>query len=276
MISIDNLTFKYRHGATALKDISTDIDPGIHLLMGENGAGKTTLLNIIAGTLYPTSGRLNIDGYNPIERSTEFLESIFLLEENMHVPARTINEWAAIHGCFYPRFNAGLLRDNLTEMDLTGNEPLADLSLGLAKKSRLAYALSLGVDILMLDEPTNGIDITARKAIRNMIARSTGDDTTVIIATHSVQDFETLFDGIIMLHRAKLVFNMSTWQIGERLAFDVNPMPAFKPLYQEIEDGLYRSILPNPDSIESKVNIPLLYRSLQSTSRMQILKSLQV
>ncbi len=100
MIELKNLTYKYKHGATALSGISTDIDPGIHLLMGENGAGKTTLLKVLAGALYPTAGDVVVDGFTPSMRQVDFLDSMFLLEVELKVSARTINEWAAIHGCF--------------------------------------------------------------------------------------------------------------------------------------------------------------------------------
>lgn len=274
MITIDSLTYKYHHGATALSDISTTIGPGIHLLMGENGAGKTTLLHLLAGLRTPSSGSITCDGENPCERDTDFLSSSFLLEENMQFPARTINRWAKLHGCFYPGFNPDILEANLRELGLTGDEPLDRLSLGLSKKSRLAYALSLGVKTLMLDEPTNGIDINARRSMRNIIARSMTDDSTVIIATHSVLDFETLFDNVILLYRSHLVLNMTTFEIGERLSFSQSPIPAYKPLYQELEDGYYRSIHPNDGTEDTHVSLSLLYRSLQSPNRSQIINTL--
>lgn len=274
MITLNNLSFTYRKGAQAISNINAAIEPGVHLLMGENGAGKTTLLHLIAGLLKPSSGNVSIDEYTPIDRSPDLLCDIFLLEEDMHFPARTINEWADVHGCFYPNFSRERLAENLKSFSLTGNENLSSLSLGLEKKSRLAYALSLGVKLLMLDEPTNGIDITARKELRHIIARNIDDNSTVIIATHTVQDFDSLFDSVILLHRSNMLVNMTTWKIGQRLLFHADSLPAYQPLYQEMDGGIYHSISANKTGEESQVNIRLLFHALQSLSRSKILNTL--
>lgn len=169
MIVLNNLTYRYRKGAEALTDVSASIGPGIHLLLGENGAGKTTLLHVMAGLLYPSSGECLIDGEDASRRLPSELSRMFFLGDNMPFPAKTINEMSRIHAVFYPGFDPVQLQENLKSFGLTGDEPIAKMSLGNRHKSQVAYALALRTDILLLDEPANGLDISAKQALQSML-----------------------------------------------------------------------------------------------------------
>lgn len=274
MITIDNLSYRYRKGPEAVSCVSATIEPGIHLLLGENGAGKTTLLHLMAGLLFPTAGRVELNGADPARRDPETLRQLFFLAENMIFPAKTIREFAGMHSRLYPTFDAEAFNRNLSDFGLTGDENLARQSLGNRKKSNLSYVLALGVNMLLLDEPTNGLDITSRKTLRQMIARSMTDDSTIIIATHSVHELNTLYDGVIILNHSRLLVAMPSWQIAERLMFTDSPVPAEAPLYEEQEIGVFHSISPNRTSETSDVNYSLLYSALLSPARDYILNAL--
>lgn len=264
MILCENLNYTYNNGRHALVDVNAVILPGLHLLMGENGAGKTTLLHAIAGLLFPQTGRCTLDDVDVARREPSTMSRIFFLADNMLWPAATINELVATHACFFPSFDETLLRSNLKAMDLTGAEKLRTLSLGNRKKAAIAYALSLRTDVLLLDEPANGLDITGKKALQKILMQSMTDTQTVIVSTHTVWDLKNLFESVMMVRRGRLVLNAPIYSILDKLAFVFTPAPVPGALYAEEEIGGYRSIVPNDGTIESDINFTALYSALSS------------
>lgn len=267
MITLDNLTYHYaKSPVNAIDSISGTLSPGIHLLMGENGAGKSTLLRVMAGLLKPDAGRCLLDGENTLSQSPALRRRIFFLPDSLEIPAHTIREFASFHSCYYPNFSAEILDDNLREFGLTGMEPLKGMSLGMAGKAKLAYVLALGVDLLLLDEPANGLDITSRKQMRSMMARHLRDDQTVIISTHSVADLKALYDGVIMVSRGHMKVCAPTWEIASRLSFISTPVPSRAALFTEQETGRFNSIVAAEVSGAQggDVDFALLYSALLS------------
>lgn len=268
MILCENLNYTYNTGKHALVDVNAAILPGLHLLMGENGAGKTTLLHVIAGLLFPQSGRCTLDDVDVARREPLTMRRIFFLADNMQWPAACINDLVNTHACFFPTFDESLLRSNLEVMGLTGAEGLRALSLGNRKKASIAYALSLRTDVLLLDEPANGLDITGKKALQKILAQSMTDTQTVIVSTHTVWDLKNLFESVIMVRHGRLVLNASIYTILDKLAFVFTPSPVPDAIYVEEELGGYRSIVPNDGVIESDINFTTLYSALSSDATM--------
>lgn len=264
MILCDKLNYTYNTGKKALVDINAAILPGLHLLMGENGAGKTTLLHVIGGLLIPQSGRCALDGSDVSLREPSTMRRVFFLADDMQWSAPTINALVKTHARFFPSFDERLLRSNLEAMGLTGAEGLRALSLGNRKKAAIAYALSLRTDVLLLDEPANGLDITGKKALQKIIMQSMTDTQTVIVSTHTVWDLKNLFESVMMVRHGRLVLNASIYEILEKLAFVFTPAPVPDALYAEEEMGGYRSIVPNDGSIESDINFTALYSALSN------------
>lgn len=272
MITLDNVSYRYSKRLPEVIDgVTTRMAPGIHLLLGENGAGKTTLLHLLAGLLTPVTGTCDLDGDDLSARRPATMRRVFFLSDNMELPFKTINETARCHAVFYPSFSAEALAANLADFGLTGDERLKNLSLGARHKTLVAYALALGVDLLLLDEPANGLDIDAKKALRRMIARSMTDDNTVIISTHTVYDLEALYDGLLLLSHGKLLISRPTWQIAGRIGFVTSTNPLADALYQEPDAGVFRAIVPGNDDDESAVNYSLLYSAVMSDARDRIL-----
>lgn len=268
MILCENLNYTYNTGRHALVDVNAAILPGLHLLMGENGAGKTTLLHVIAGLLFPQSGRCTLDDVNVARREPSTMSRVFFLADNMQWSAATINQLVATHACFFPSFDESLLRSNLEAMGLTGAEGLRALSLGNRKKAAIAYALSLRTDVLLLDEPANGLDITGKKALQKILMQSMTDTQTVIVSTHTVWDLKNLFESVMMVRRGRLVLNASIYSLLDKLAFVFTPAPVPGALYSEEEMGGYRSIVPNDGTVESDINFTALYSALSSDAAM--------
>lgn len=275
-IELKDLSFCYRRPVRALADISARIEPGLHLLIGENGAGKTTLLHIIAGLLFPSEGTCRIDGGETRLRLPSIASKVFLLDCEMNFPARTIEEMVRIHAPFYPRFSRELLDRYLDGFGRNATEKLRELSPGNRRKAMVAYALALRPEILLLDEPANGMDIESRAKLEQMMADAMEPDRTIIVSTHSVDDLRNLYDGVIMMCRSELLFAMTTDAIAERLYFATEDTPDAASLFSRQEIACYRSIKPNRDGRYSDVDVKLLYLSLHSPSFhsiMSILKS---
>lgn len=267
MIELKNLSFRYGHSFFALRDINATIPSGIHLLLGENGAGKTTLLQVIGGLLFPTIGECLIDGRDVASRRPEVMERIFFMPEDCVFPAKTINAFASMHSQFYPTFNADDLGRNLADFGMTGDEPVAGLSLGMRKRANLAYVLALHCPVTLLDEPANGLDINAKKSLRQMIMRNCGDEQTIIVSTHTVWDLEQLFDGVIVLRQGSMILSKAVYDIAERLSFVTSPGHYPGAWYEEVSMAGYRSIASrNENDPETDVDFNLLYSALMGNN----------
>lgn len=276
MIECKEISYRYgRKMPEALHNVSASIGPGIYLLAGANGAGKTTLLHLLAGVASPNSGRCDIDGIPSSADSVRVKEKIFFVEEDAFIPAVSIYEFASRHACFYPNFSEKRLGENLDRFGLSGHERLKSLSLGNRKKSVLAYALALGVELLLLDEPCNGLDIQGKEALRSMLAVETEEWQTIIVATHTPADLDTLFDGALFLKQSNLLTACRTDDITDRLAFVTARNASVPFLYSEINIGVKCGIVPvGPESTSTRVDWKMLYNALHSDAAPQILSIL--
>ena len=273
MITFNNLCYRYPKGPKALSDITAAISPGIHLLLGENGTGKTTLLHIIAGLLYPTAGSVEVDGMSPRLRQPALLKQIFFLGDDMTLPGGTALAFAHTAAKAYAGFDAGLLADYLARFGLTGRERLDRLSLGNRRKSLIAVALALRTQVLLLDEPANGLDIGSKETLGRMLAEAAGDDRTIIVSTHVTHDFHNIFDGVIALRRNRLQLAATLTDILSAVAFTAGMIPPVEAIFTHQSAGLFRSITAAGADTETDIDYNLLYMALQS-DRADIITSL--
>jgi len=274
-IELQDLGFKYpKSSMPALSAISAVISPGMHLLLGENGAGKTTLLHLISGLLYPTEGRCLVDGCDTKLRLPSVNSHIFFTGVGMDYPSRSINEMASIHGRFYPTFSALQLRENLESFNMNGNEKLTSLSLGNAQKAKIAYALALNTDILLLDEPANGLDIESKRVMQKLIADRTQPHQTVIVSTHTVADLEHLYDGVIDLRGGRLLYALSVDEIIDRIRFVVADSVPAEAIYSEMRVGRHHCIIPNSTGAYTDPDYQLLYMAMRTPVSNDLIYSL--
>ena len=273
MIEFSDVSFTYPYsGAAALRNISLSIDEGIYLLLGENGAGKTTFLHLAASLLLPSSGCVTINGSDSRDRKPSTLRSVFFTADDTAMPADTISTLARLHGrVFYPRFDSAMLDENLAAFGINPSIPLSSMSLGQRKKAIAAYALALRADILLLDEPANGLDIGSRDILRSLMARCVEPGQTVIVSTHTTADLQPLFDGIIMLRQSNLLFCNTTAHIASRLGFGIYNIPPREALFTMNDIGRFRSIVPADPLSPSEIDIHLLYSSMYSPESRNIL-----
>lgn len=273
MITLENLSYSYRKDRMAISGITARIGTGIHLLLGENGAGKTTLLHLIAGLLRTSNPEeCLIDGESPSLRPPTLMSRMFMVSDDMHFPFPTIDDMVKYHAPFYPSFDAEMLRRNLEAFGMTGRESISTFSLGNRKKAILAYAFALRAEVLLLDEPANGLDISARQNALGMMAECIDENQTVIISTHSVFDFRPLFESVLVLSSGHLILNRPVWEIAERIDFVTDKFPPENALYIEQSLGQFRAIVPHtPDSDVTDIDFLMLYNALHSRDRMNLI-----
>lgn len=265
MIELKELRFAYSKEAEALIGITTAFHPGVTLLLGENGAGKTTLLRIMAGMLFPSEGNCLLDNDNVSERLPSVMRRIMMVGDHIEFPAKTINEMVRIHAQFYPRFDLGMLRKNLSAFGLRGSDRIDRMSLGMRKKAFLSYALSLQTDVLLLDEPSNGLDINSKQTLAQILATELSPEQIVIVSTHSVHDLEAIFDNVAIISRGELLLNLCADKIEENLLFvrSLGDIPG--ALYSEWIQGVCLGILPadaDTEIMPTKTDFALLYKAL--------------
>ena len=262
MIKIENISYGYKSNHPIFNDISLEIGNGIYGLLGENGVGKTTLIHLLCGLLFPWKGECSIDGMNPAKREPALLSRYFFLPEEMQMPSESISAFATRHSAFYPHFNHTEFEQNLEELKIDRKQKLSAVSYGQQKKAMLAYAFALHTPLLILDEPTNGLDITSRQALKRIISRSIDDDSTLLISTHQAHDFENLLDHLIILGEGEILLNRSLDEISQRLLFARTDSLPEDSIYSEQELPGYFSVLPNEEEEENTPDIELLYKAM--------------
>lgn len=275
MINLNDLSYRYPSGQQALYNVTSQIAPGFHLLLGANGSGKTTLLHLIAGLrLAVPAMACEIDGTATSKRLPSLTGEVFLLGDDMKFPYGTIRQMVKYHAPFYPNFDEALLQSNLQRFGLKDNEQIDRYSLGTRKKAQLAYVLSLRPRVLLLDEPANGLDITSRCEFLTMLYETMTDEQTVIVSTHTVYDFQNVVDNVILLREGRLILSMPVWKITERLAFVSETTPVPDALFMQQMCGRFNAIVPNDGTLSTDLDFVLFYGALQSAAADKILSHL--
>jgi ABC-2 type transport system ATP-binding protein len=264
MVIIKDLDFRFSKKQQPLfQELSCELPSGsIVGLLGKNGAGKTTLLKLMIGLLRPTTGTVSIMGQRPAEREPSLLQDMYFLPEEFHHPSVSIKQYVKANSGFYPRFDQALLNRLITDFELPDNKGLNQLSYGQKKKFLISFALSTKCRLLVLDEPTNGLDIPSKAIFRRVMAGSLDEDQLVIISTHQVRDVENLIDRVLMLENGKFIMQKNIYEISSKLHFTTMTSPEGKNiLYSEMVPGGYKVITPQTDG-NSSVDIELLFNAI--------------
>lgn len=200
MIDINNITFEYLHGRPVLKDFTLSFPQGgVYGLLGKNGTGKSTLLYLISGLLRPSKGEVRVDGLLAQNRQPEMLKEVFLVPEEYDLPAVRLQQYTRVLKPFYPRFSDELLRSCIEGFDLDMDMHLGALSMGQKKKVYMCVAMATGTRVLLMDEPTNGLDILSKSQFRKVVVQGMDENKTVLVSTHQVHDVERLLDHVTII-----------------------------------------------------------------------------
>ena len=274
MIEVENLSFSYgRRKSKVLEDFSMKLDKGsVYGLLGKNGTGKSTLLYHMAGLLRPQIGNVLYKGVDVKKRYPDTLQDMFLVPEEFALPNVSLKQYVKLNAPFYPNFSDELLNTCLRDFDMNEDIHLGELSMGQRKKAFMCFALATNTSLLMMDEPTNGLDIPSKSQFRKVIASGMSDDKAVIISTHQVRDIDSLLDHVLIMDGSKLLLNESVSTICEKLYFAEQGMnePTEGALYVQPSVQGNSVILPNEYGEDSKMNLEVLFNAmLAERERMQ-------
>jgi ABC-2 type transport system ATP-binding protein len=232
MIEVNNLIKKY-DGVTAVDDVSFSIGRGeIVGLLGHNGAGKTTIMKIITGYLEPNAGTVMVDDCSIEEERTEIQKKIGYLPENCPLyPEMTVIdylEYAASLRGMEPTDALEAVRSALRQTDLESRAtaPIHTLSRGYRQRTGVAQAILDAPELLILDEPTNGLDPSQILHMRELITEL-GKKATVILSTHILQEVEAICDRVLIIRDGKLALDtrLDELQQGRRLHLTIDRGP---------------------------------------------------
>ena len=201
------------------------------------------------------------------EDSHHCLEDLFFVSEEFQLPGISINNYVKANSRFYPRFDGKLLHKLLVDFELPETKSLQKLSYGQKKKFLISFALSTKCRLLILDEPTNGLDIPSKAIFRKVLAGSLDGEQLVIISTHQVKDVENLIDRIIMLESGRFIMQKDLYEISSKLNFaTASSAEGEDVLYSEMVPGGYKVITPQVNG-ESSVDIELLFNAVTQGSQ---------
>jgi len=173
MIVIKDLNFYYSVMNPIFTGLTTEFEQGkIYGLLGKNGAGKTTLLKLIVGSRFWISGSITVGGYESWKRLPQMYEQIVILPEQFQLPMVRAEDYVKYFGAFYPKFDYGQLQQMLLEFEIPSRRYLTEMSYGQRKKFLISFVLATGARYVLMDEPTNGLDIPSKMKFRSIVAES--------------------------------------------------------------------------------------------------------
>jgi len=220
LLKAKGLTKKYMT-KTVLNNLELTLEEGkIYGLLGPNGSGKTTLLKTIAGLTRASGGELKVNGQNIGALSKQ---EVSYLPTISHLP-----KWMNVKNClnyyqdFFKDFNLELATERVEEMGLKYNQKVSSLSTGMLGRLKIALAMSRQAKLYLLDEPLNGLDPISREKVLEMILKSAGEDSSIIVATHLIREIESILDEVIFLKNGQIALegNVDDLRLVKKLSLE--------------------------------------------------------
>ena len=265
MITVENLSFLYRKSKRAvLHDFSLSLEKGrVYGLLGKNGAGKSTLLYLMSGLLTPKSGKVVYHDVDVRRRLPITLQDMFLVPEEFDLPPVSLISYIELNSPFYPRFSKEDMVKYLHYFEMDINIDRGALSMGQKKKVFMSFALATNTSLLLMDEPTNGLDIPGKSQFRKFIASGMTDDKTILISTHQVRDIDKVLDHVLIMDNSRVLLNESTMSICDKLFFTESENREL------LQSSLFSTpsiqgnflLLPNESGEDSEINLELLFNA---------------
>ena len=264
MLSINNISFSYnKRKGDLFHDFSLELNAGnVYGLLGKNGAGKSTLIYLMTGLLTPSCGEALLDGVNVRRRLPKTMSDLFLVPEEFDLPRLTLKKYVSLNAPFYPNFSMDDLKRYLEIFEMSGDldVKLKSLSMGQKKKVFISFAFATNTRVLIMDEPTNGLDIPSKSQFRKLVTTGMSDDKLMLISTHQVRDISDILDHVTIIDQNRVLLNTGFADIMSKVAF--------RPL-QEGDQPLF--VLQSPfgplgavrakEGEETKVDLEMLFNA---------------
>tara|TARA_B100000674_G_scaffold414898_1_gene363922 strand:+ start:877 stop:1809 length:933 start_codon:yes stop_codon:yes gene_type:complete len=222
LIKIDNVSKSYAGGFQALKGVNLDIKRGeILALLGPNGAGKTTLINAICGVVIPNSGNISVDGHDVVKdfRHTRSLIGLVPQELQLETFEQVFQNVSFTRGLYGKKKNPVLIEQILKDLSLWDKKDnrLRELSGGMKRRALIAKALSHEPQILFLDEPTAGVDISLRRDMWRVVKNLQANGVTIILTTHYIEEAEAIADRVSVINNGEIVITESKKDLMQKM-----------------------------------------------------------
>ena len=242
ILSIRGLRKAYASGTEALKSVDLDIRRGeIFALLGPNGAGKTTLINIVCGIVTPSGGTVLVDGKDHLTDYRHARSRIGLVPQELTTDAfeSVLSTVSFSRGLFGKRRDSAKIEDLLRRLSLWDKRKakMMELSGGMKRRVMIAKSLSHEPDILLLDEPTAGVDVELRRDMWELVRKLRSDGTTIILTTHYIEEAEEMADRVGVISRGELIAAEDKHVLMQKLGRKTLKLTLAEPM-TEIPDGL--------------------------------------
>ena len=264
MLTINNISFSYnkRYG-DLFHDFSLELNAGnVYGLLGKNGAGKSTLIYLMTGLLTPKSGEALLDGVNVRKRLPKTMSDIFLVPEEFELPRLSLKQYVDLNAPFYPNFSKEDMQRYLDIFEMGGdmNVNLNALSMGQKKKVFMAFAFAANARVLIMDEPTNGLDIPSKSQFRKLVTTGMTDDKMMLISTHQVRDISDILDHVTIIDQSRVLLNASIADVMSKVAF--RPLrEGDEPLFVLQSPYGPLGAVPAEEGEETKVDLEMLFNA---------------
>ena len=249
MIYIENLDFGYQKKREVFSGLNLSLTGGhIYGLLGKNGAGKTTLLKLIGGLLFPLRGRIEVCDAIPRLRKPSFLSDIFFIPEEICLPDMKMKDYFPLICRFYPKFDEELLFHAMEIFEVSESDKMGQMSYGQRKKALISLGIACNTRLLMMDEPTNGLDIPSK-------------ERCVVISTHQVRDLENLIDALVIIEKSRILVNTTVEQITDHFVFRQLREGETALFAEESLRGRW-GMVPNLQQEDSKLDMELFFNAV--------------
>lgn len=206
MIQVKNVT-KYFDDFKVLDDFSLNVQKGtIYGLVGPNGAGKTTIINHINGVLKPLSGEIRVNGISVYENVDVKQRILSIADDWFYYSTYSIRQMARFYSDIYPQFNYERYEAIKEIFKIDERKQIRKLSKGMKKQVAFWLVLSAMPEVLILDEPLDGLDPVMRKRVLNLVIADVNDrDMTVLVSSHNLRELEDICDWVGIIHNGRMI-----------------------------------------------------------------------
>jgi len=267
IMQVERLAFSYGwlKQKPVFTDFSLSLERGkVYGLLGLNGAGKSTLIYLMAGLLTPKAGKVTMCGTDVRLRRPSTLSDVYVVPEEFELPRMSLREFATLNGALYPRFSYDDMLHNLAIFDIDPEiKSLSALSMGQKKKVLMSFAFATHTSLMLMDEPTNGLDIPGKSQFRRLVASQMTDDRTILISTHQVRDIDRCIDHVVIVDNSRVLLDASVASITAKLRFVENGTAADtdEALFSQPSVMGYSLVLPNTGDEETELNLETLFNA---------------
>lgn len=227
MLKCENVVKKYMT-VTAVKDVSFEIERGkIYALLGPNGSGKTTLMKMIAGLTSPNSGKITMDGEDLAVKHKAKIA--YMPTEGFFYPYMNCKDVGTYYQDFFEDFSMERFEELMEKMQLQHKDKVSKMSSGMMAKLKIAVTLARKAELILLDEPLNGIDIIARENIIHTVISSASEDCAIVLSSHLVDELEKIIDYALFMKDGEMVLKGHAEGLREEMGKSI--VDIYKSIY---------------------------------------------